>query len=479
MATRKRQQQQEKRQPDEYRRFRTVTCFVPRGNGKTTMAAPLGLYMMGCDGEGGAEVYSAAVTRDQARLSFTTAQHMARNNKEFRDYFGVDVNAHNIHQLSSASKFEALSADARSLDGLNVHFAILDELAQHKTRDVYDVILTATGKRKQPMVWNITTAGSDLSGIGYEQFVYTKKLLEGTIQDDSYFGVIWTIDDDDDDPWDEESWIKANPSWGVSVQPDMIANLANRAMQMPSQQNAFLQKHLNVWTNADTAWMNMMAWGKCSDKDLKISDFLGEPCWIGLDLASKTDIAAMMQVFERDEQYYCFGKYYLPEDEIWRSHNSQYQGWERMGLLTATPGNVIDFGYIEDDLRALASDFQIQEVAYDPFQATQFSTRMMDEGFPMVEMRPTVLNFSEPMKNLEALVLSRKFHFDGDAVLTWMISNIVAHLDAKDNIYPRKERHENKIDGVVALIMALGRAMLHVDNQEVSVYETRGVLTFQ
>lgn len=456
------------------RRFRTATIFVPRGNGKTTLSAPLGLYMLAGDEEKGAEVYSAAVTRDQARLCFDTAQHMARRNKTYLDACRVSVGAHNIASLSSASKFEPLSADARSLDGLNVHFAILDELAAHKSRGVYDVMLTATGKRKQSMIWNITTASAWLDGIGYEQYTYLKKLLEGTVQDDSYFGVFYSIDDEDD-PWVESSWKKANPNWGVSVMPDMIANLANRAVQMPSQQNAFLQKHLNVWTNADTAWMDMRAWSRCADPNLRIEDFYGEPAFIGLDLASKIDVAAKVTLFEREGHYYAFGSYYLPEDAVMESRNSQYHGWMRSGYLTVTPGAVIDFEYIENDLLEDVSRFQVVEVPYDPHQATQLSTRMAAQGLPMVEMRPIVLNFSEPMKQLEALVLSGKFHFNGDPVMTWMVSNVVAHRDHKDNIYPNKERPENKIDGVVALLMALGRSMIRQGDGK-SIYESRGIL---
>lgn len=456
-----------------HRRFRTATCFVPRGNGKTTMSAPIGLYMLAGDSEQGSEVYSAAVTRDQARLCFDTSKNMAMRNAKFSTFCGVSVGAHNISSVKTASKFEALSADARSLDGLNVHFAILDELAAHKSRAVYDVMVTATAKRTQSLIWNITTASAWLDGIGYEQYTYLKKLLEGTIQDDSYFGVFYSIDEEDD-PWTEDAYKKANPNWGISVMPDMIMNLANRAMQMPSQQNAFLQKHLNVWTNADVAWMDMRAWNRCADHDLKREQFETCNCYVGLDLASKVDIAAKVLLFERDGHYYVFGNYYLPEDAVTESRNSQYQGWMRSGLLTVTPGAVTDYEYIENDLLDDAVRYHVKEVAYDPFQATQFSTRMSQAGLPMVEMRPTILNFSEPMKQLEALVLSEKFHFDGCPILTWMVSNVVCRTDHKDNIFPNKERVENKIDGVVALIAALGRCIVNLDNDH-SIYESRGL----
>jgi phage terminase large subunit-like protein len=458
------------------RRFRTVYIEVPRKNAKSTLSSAVGLYMAFMDGEAGAEVYSAATTRDQARIVFNDAQQMGRKSPKFLAAKGVKVSAHNIHQLSSASKFEALSAEGSTLDGLNVHCGIIDELHAHKTRAVFDVIETATGARSQPLLWLITTAGSNRAGICYEQRTYVTKLLDRVAEDDSYFGIVYTIDDEDD--WtDPAMWAKANPNYGVSIYKDDIARLCKKAMQMPAAQNNFLTKRLNRWVNADTAWMVMRAWDRCANPALSVDDFEGEPCIIALDLASNIDIAAMLQVFQRDNKYYCFGRYYLPEDTVQNAGNSQYPGWSIEGRLIETPGNVIDFGYIEDDLRELSSRFEVQEVPYDPFQATQFSTRMIAEGFPMLEVRPTVKEFSEPMKWLEALVLAGRLVHDGDPVLGWMVSNVVCHVDAKDNIYPRKERPENKIDGVVALIMAINRWMMR-EQVAPSVYETRGILNF-
>ena len=356
--------------------------------------------------------------------------------------------------------FEALSAEGSTLDGLNIHFGCIDELHAHKTRVVYDVVETATGKRDNSLLWVITTAGSNRAGICYEIRSFVTRLLDGVFEDDSQFGIVYGLDDGDD--WTaEESLAKANPNWGISVRPEVLGPLQSKAMQLPSAVNNFKTKHLNEWVNADTAWMDMRAWDRCAQPGLDLEQFLSQPCWIGLDLASKTDIAALVMVFrhpEIDGGFAVFGRYFLPEDTVNATGNSQYPGWMRTGRLTVTPGNVIDFGWIEADLIDLAARFAIQAVAFDPFQATQLSTRMLAEGLPMIEVRPTVLNFSEPMKTLEALVLQKKLIHDGDPVLTWMASNVVAHLDVKDNIYPRKERPENKIDGIVALIMALARA---------------------
>ncbi len=433
--------------------------FIPTHN--SALSSALALYMLAADGEGGAEVYSLATTRDQARIVFGDAQTMARQSAGFRTRFGVGVGAHNLHVLARGSKFEALSAEGSTLDGLNIHFGCIDELHAHKTRTVYDVVETGTGKRDNSLLWVITTAGSNRSGICYEIRTFVTRLLDGVLADDSQFGIVYGLDDGDD--WTlEESLIKANPNWGISVRPEVLLPLQAKAMQMPSAVNNFKTKHLNEWVNADTAWMDMRSWDRCADQGLDIESYAGQPCWIGLDLASKTDIAALLLVFahlEIDGGFAVFGRYYLPEDTVHATGNSQYPGWMGSGRLTVTPGNVIDFSWIEADLVDFASRFAIQAVAFDPFQATQLSTRMLAEGLPMIEVRPTVLNFSEPMKTLEALVLQGKLIHDGDPVLGWMVSNVVAHLDAKDNIYPRKERPENKIDGIVALIMALSRAI--------------------
>lgn len=451
--------------------FLVGNSYIPTHN--STISSAIGLYMAFMDGEGGAEVYSAATTRDQAKIVFNAAQDMARKTPAFLARKGVSVMAHHIAQSKTASTFLPLSSEGGTLDGLNVHCGIIDELHAHKTRAVFDVIETGTGAREQSLLWLITTAGSNRAGVCYEQRTYLTKILSGVAVDESYFGIIYTCDDGDD--WTlRDTWIKANPNFGVSVFEDDITRLCNKAMTMPSAQNNFLTKRLNVWVNADTSWMDMRAWDACANTELTIEDFEGDQCWVALDLASKTDMAALVALFRRDGKYYPFGKFYLPEETIESSGNSQYAGWDIQGLITTTPGNVIDFEFIERDLLELTSRFEVVSVPYDPHQATQFAVRMSQAGLPMVEVRPTVLNFSESMKELESLVLCKKLEHDGNPIMTWMISNIVCHYDQKDNIYPRKERPENKIDGVVALIMALNRAL--TVEEQISIYDTRGIV---
>ena len=445
-----------------YRRFRLSYCEVGRKNAKSTITSVVGNYMLACDDEPGAEVYSAATNKDQARIVFGDGRAMANKTKGFRDEFGVVVNAHSINVPHTMSFFKALAADSDSLDGLNVHCALIDELHAHKQRHVFDVLDSATGSRRQPLLWIITTAGFNRAGVCYEQRSYIVKVLNGTIVDENVFGIIYTLDDDDD--WqDEKNWPKPNPNLGVSVYIEDLRKQARRAAESAAMQNPFLTKRMNVWVNADTAWMNMVSWKQCG-REIKLEELKGRRAVLGLDLASKKDIAALAILVlpegdeaSREDPCYCFGRWFLPERAIEYGTNPMYDGWNRDGYLRTTPGNVIDYGVIEEEIIKLSSLLEIADVAYDPFQATQFATRMIAAGVPMIEMRATVLNFSEPMKELEKMVLDSQFVHDRDPALEWMISNVVCHIDAKDNIYPRKESVEQKIDGAVALIMCVGR----------------------
>lgn len=451
------------------RRFRRVYIEVPRGNAKSTLTSGVALKATFADGEGGAEGYSAATSRNQARIIFEVAQAMARKRPEMCQALGIEVLAHTIVQSSTSSVMSALSADAHTLDGKNIHFGAIDELHAHRTREVFDVLETGAGKREQSMIWVITTAGSDRAGICYEQRGYSIKILGGTAVDESLFSVIYTIDDDDN--WTEESsWRKANPNWGVSVDPDQVAQLAAKAMQMPAAQANFKTKHLNVWVNADQAWMDMRAWDRAGDPTLNEADFDKDPTWLGLDLATKSDIAARIRISAREidgvTHYYLFGRYFLPEDAITDGRNSQYRGWETMGLLTVTPGDTLDFQVVIDDVLEISSRAQVTDIGYDPWQATFVAQKLTENGATMIEYRNTVANFSQPMKEFDALTRQGRLHHNGDPVLTWMVSNVVCHTDPKENIYPRKERPENKIDGVVAGITALGRALSAVQNGE-------------
>lgn len=440
------------------RRFRRSYEEVARKNAKSTRAAARQLFMLTADKEPGAHCYSAATTGEQAREVFDVARNMAMRESEFQARFGVTVGKHDITVPETASSYKPLNAEGSTLDGLNVHNGVVDELHAHKRRDLWDVLDSATGARSQPLLCAITTAGSDRAGICYELRDYTIKVLKGVIQDETWFGIIYTIDEGD--LWhDPAVWRKANPNLGVSVKLDDMEAACRRAQASPSSQGNFLTKRLNVWISSDSAWMDMAAWDRCADHELTVEKVEHLPCIAALDLASKVDVAAKVRVFYEEDQdhYYLIPTFWLPERAVEQGRNSQYDGWRRAGHLKVTDGEVTDYDQIEDEIRADVSTLEMREIPYDPWQATQLASHLLDEGAPMVEYRQTVQNMSEPMKTFEALVLSRKLTHNGNPMMTWMVSNVVCHRDVKDNIYPRKEREENKIDGPVGAIMALGR----------------------
>ena len=451
------------------RRFRTTYEEVARKNAKSAKSAAVGNYMLAVDGEEGAEVYSAATTRDQAKIVFLTSKAMVQKSPDFRSEFGVRANAHRIIQPGTNSFYEALSADASSLDGLNPHAAIIDELHAHKTRAVYDVIETALGAREQPLLIIITTAGGDTAGICYEIRSYLIKVLERVVKDETFFGVIYTIDEGDQ--WDDPAvWPKANPNLNVSVKLDDMHRMATKARATPSAQNNFKTKRLNVWVQALSQWLAMEKWHACADPTLDIADFEDRDCFIGLDLATKIDIVSKVRLFpftDDDDvtKFAIFGAHYIPEDTLQESTNSQYQGWADVGHLIATDGDVIDFQRLEDELIDDTNAYNVVDIGYDPWQATQLAQRLEERGAEVTEFRQTVANFSEPMKEFDALVRQGRIVHNGDPVLTWMASNVVCKFDAKDNVFPRKERPENKIDGMVAAIIALGRYMAPREEQ--------------
>lgn len=465
--------------PNGKRRFGTAYNEIPRKNGKSTMAAGVGLYMLTRDGEPGAEIYSAAVKKDQSKIVFDAAKQMVNKDAEFRDFYGVEALTNSIFVNNSASFFKPLSREAGAEEGSNVHCGLVDELHRHKTREIFDVLKTGTGSREQSLIFIITTAGSDQAGICYEQRTYTTKILEGLVEDDSYFGIIYGLDDEDD--WRlEKNWKKANPNYGISVKPHKIKENFKLALEMAAAQNAFLTKHLNRWVNADSAWMPIEAWAACKDASLRIEDFQFEECKLGTDLSSKIDVTCKAKVFKRGDIYYGFLDSYLPEERVHdkaHAETAHYEGWAIEGWLTLTPGNMIDLDFIEEEIRSDLSNYEFSKgsMGFDPWQAAQMSGRLISDGAPMIEVRPNVQNFSEPMKFWEAIVLSGKFRHDGNPILTWMVSNVVCHRDAKDNIYPRKQQPKNKIDGVVAMLTAFNRWLAVSEDDGPSVYEERGI----
>jgi phage terminase large subunit-like protein len=449
-----------------FRRFKTAYCEVSRKNGKSTLSAPLGIYMTCADEEAGAEVYSAATTRDQAKISWESAKHMVDREPGLRQAFDVDTSAHSIHQMSTASSFKALSSESNTLEGLNVHCAIIDELHAHKTREVWDVLETACGARKQPLRWTITTAGSDRSGICYEQRLYVTKILDNIADDPTYFGIIYTLDPDDD--WKDESlWIKANPNLNISVDLSEMHQLAAKAKKIPSALSNFLTKRLDIWVNASVNLFNITAWQALADKSLKPEDFMEDPCWVGEDFAPRNDFSSRAQLFRREQEdgthYYVFCKHFLSEGKIEESDNASYDGWAREGWIQTNPGNQTDDRDVEDDAVALFEEgYQIQEYCCDPSRTQGMETRIGERTEPdkVIEVPQNARNLCPATEKLSALIADGKIHHNGDPVLTWMLSNTVGRPVRGFGAYPDKERPENKIDGVSALLTALSRAML-------------------
>lgn len=454
------------------RRFKEGYVEVPRKNAKSTLSSGLALFMLSADGEHGAEVYSAATTKDQARIVFDDARAMAERTPDLRTYLGVAIMQHSITVAHRASKFLPLSAEGSTLDGLNVHFAVIDELHAHKTRAVYDVIDTARGAREQSLLWNITTAGTDRSGICYERRTHVTKVLDAVITDPSIFGIVYTLDENDD-PHDPASWAKANPNWGKSVLMDDMVSASRKAEAMPSALNNFLTKRLNVWVSGESAWMDMRAWERCAHPILR-SDlplFYGAKAWIGLDLAQKKDFAALCLVFEMDapnadgtpgtaKKWAVSTRLYLNELAVQESGNAHLTGWARQDHAQVTDGDITDFDVVAEDLRMLCRNFDVQEIAFDPALSMYFAGKLIEEGLPLVEITQRALFFTPPLIQVENLVLEKKLVHDGNPVMSWMVSNLVVKVSKFNELMsPTKERPENKIDGPIAMLMALGRAL--------------------
>lgn len=460
------------------RRFRQGVVYVPKGNGKTTISAPLAMFMTFGEGEGGAEGYAAAVTRDQARILFDTAQNMVRRSADMRHNWHVGVQTNSIYQEPTASKFIPISSDAKALDGLNVQVAVCDEIGSHRTSEVYDALSTAMGKRRQPFLLSISTATGNSSGIGKQLWDYSMRVLTGAQDDDRLFAIIYSIDDTDD-PWDEATWIKANPGWGQSVQPDGVRQNMRQARNNPAMEASARTRHLNVWIGADEALFLTRAWNACANQDMRLDDFTGRRCHMALDLASRTDLAALVLVFpDRTDAgkpfYSVFARCYLNEAAVNEARNASYPGWANEGDLIVTKGNETDFAQIQADVIDFCQRFQVQSLAYDPWGSTQLAQNMGKQGVPVVEFRSLTQNFSEPTKELDAAMRAGRLQHTGNGPLGWCIGNVVGHYDPRGNVYPRKARSENKIDAAIALIMGIARCMTE---DPPSIYETRGLTT--
>lgn len=453
------------------RRFRRADLYVPRKNAKSTIAAIIGNYMHAVDGEFGAEVYSGATSRDQALEVFRPAALMARASAEYRARFGVVVSASNLAVVDTNSKFEPVIG--KPGDGASPSCAIVDEYHEHKTSELYDTMWTGMGARSQPLLLVITTAGSNIGGPCYTHQVELQKILDGVIEDDNRFGIVYTIDADDD--WTSPAaLVKANPNFGVSVSDEFLLIAQREAIQDPRKQAIFKTKHLNVWVNAASPWLNLERLQACGDGGTR-EDFRGEQCWVGLDLASKSDIASAAWVFRRlvdkEWHYYAFTRNWLPAAAVQKPENGHYQAWVTQGHLTETPGNMINLRQIQEEVEASAELHVIAEIPMDAWGSREIAPNLQEAGFTVVDVPMTVRNLSEPMKLIAALVDAGRFHHDGNLATIWMMSNVEVFEDRNENIFPRKGSAEKKIDAAVATILAIGRAMAGAGQPETSFWE--------
>jgi phage terminase large subunit-like protein len=451
-----------------FRRFREAYSEIPRKNGKSVIGSGTCIYMFAADGESGAEVYSGATTEKQAWEVFRPARLMCLKSPDLMSHFGIEVNAKNINIPSDDSRLEPLIGDPG--DGSSPHCAMVDEYHEHTNDKLYETMITGMGAREQPLIWAITTAGADIAGPCYEHRRRVIEMLEGTTPDDELFGVIYTIDVEDD--WTTESALrKANPNMGISVFEDYLLARQQQAIKNPRMANAFKTKHLNIWVSSKSAFFNMEDWQKCEDKTLTPDLFQGEDSYLGADLARKLDMNSVPRVFVRDIEgkihYYCVApRFFVPYDTAFDTDNKRmadrFQGWVNQKLMILTDGAEIDYREILHEILGMRDLSPIKSIAIDPSGATNLSHHLIDEGVEAITITQNYTNMSDPMKELEAAIKTGRFHHDGNPIMTWCISNVVAkYLPGNDDIVRAvKEGNDNKIDGAVALIMAIGRALL-------------------
>ncbi len=442
------------------RRFRVADVIVPRKNAKSTLAAVIGNYMLAVDGEFGAEVYSGATSQDQAMEVFRPALLMARATPRFVQSFGIMVNVSNLSIAENNSKFEPVIG--KPGDGASPSCAIVDEYHEHKTSELFDTMQTGMGARSQPLILVITTAGADISGPCYLHQVELQKIIEGVTDNDQRFGIVFTMDEDDD--WTSDLALKkANPNYGISIDAEYLQLQQRDAVADTRKQNVFKTKHLNVWVAAASPWLNLYNLQQAGDPELTLDTHPWDGCVVGLDLASKQDIASAVKLCWRDlddgRHYYAFSRNYVPQATVDKPENAHYQAWVHSGHLIATPGNMIDLEQIQEELIETASAIHIREVAKDPWGGHQLGANLAAEGFTVVDIPQQVRYLSDPMKEIDAVVNAGRFHHDGNPAFVWMLSNVEVQEDRNENIFPRKSRAQNKIDAAVATIVAMNRAL--------------------
>lgn len=464
---------------DGTRKYRTAYIEVPRKNGKSTLGAGIALCLLFTDGEPGAEVYSAAADRDQATIVFDEAKAMVGASPQLAQR--CEIYRRSIVMLQARSVYRVLSADAPTKHGLNAHGIIFDELHAQPNRDLWDVLKTATGARRQPLMVAITTAGYDRASICWEQHEYAAKVLSGAIEDPSYFAYIAAADPEDD--WqDPVVWAKANPGLGITVKADYLQSEAAAAAQMPAYQNTFRRLHLNQWTQQSNRWIDMALWlsnaGEIPAGELP-AHCLGRRGYGAIDLSSVSDLTPWVMVFpweDDPEELDVIMRCWCPAARLTDPANrymAQYQAWARDGWLTVTSGNAIDYAFVRQQVLEDLAAYRIESINVDRlFQGYQLSMELASEGANVFGMGQGFLSMAGPVKEFQRRLLGHKIHHGGNPVLTWMADNVAVAQDPAGNLKPDKANSQGKIDGIVAAIMALDRAMRPAED---SVYAEHGI----
>lgn len=436
-----------------YRLINTVYIEMARKQGKTAFAAGLGLYHLTGDNEANAEVDLAANSKDQAKIAFIMSTNFTKSLDPKRKY--LTVYRDSILFKSTLSSMRVLAADETKLDGFNASMYILDEFHAAKNSGLRDVLQSSQGMRDNPLEVIITTAGFNKLGPCYEMRTMCTEVLRGLKKDDNLFALIFSLDEGDD--WKDESvWIKSNPNLGITVRPDFIRKQIQKAVNSASTEVGIKTKNMNMWCDSETTWIPEHYILSCS-KDINFDDFKDCDCYAGVDLSSTSDLTAVSFMLIRDEKYYWKTKYYLPEMALKEKRLKEtYSEWRRQGFLTITPGNVVDYDYILNDIMDVAKIVNIQAVAYDAWNATQFVINATDAGLPMEQYSQMLGNFNKPTKEMERLLLSEQAVVDNNVINRHCFRNVVMARDRNGNTKPSKQFEEKKIDGVIAMLEALG-----------------------
>ena len=467
--------------PNGYRQFNTAYIEIPKKNGKSELAAAVALLLCCGDNEERAEVYGCATDRQQASIVFDVAADMVRMCPALNKRVKILASQKRLVFLPTNSFYQVLSSDAYSKHGFNVHGVVYDELHAAPDRKLFDTMTKGTGDaRTQPMYFLITTAGTDIHSICYEMHSKAKDLLEGRKFDPTFYPVIYGADEQDD--WtDPKVWLKANPSLGVTIAMEKAEAACQSAKENPAEENSFRQLRLDQWVKQSVRWMQMDKWDACEGKVVpRLLE--GRPCYAGMDLSSTSDLTAFVLVFPptgEDDPYIVLPFFWLPEETLSlrvRRDHVMYDVWEKQGFLQTTEGNVVDYRYIEQFILQLNERFNIREIAYDRWNASMFVQLLQDDGFTMVPFGQGFRDMSAPTKELMRLVLEKKIAHGGHPVLRWNMDNAMVRTDPAGNLKIDKEKSTEKVDGAVAMVMALDRAMKNL-NEGDSVYNYRGFLT--